>query len=100
MLFDQLHAFLCPLWATAIKSEQEAIIDEHTWVFHMKQNPDSSINKYKARLVAKGFTEVPGFDFKETYSPIIKFVAIRIFLAVALTYGWDQGYQTRVYVNL
>jgi len=88
-----------------MKSEYEALLSQHTWdlvplpsnrkpvwckwVFRIKNNLDGSINKYKARLVAKGFTQVPGFDYKETFSPVIKPVTIRIILTLTLTNGWD-----------
>jgi histone deacetylase 1/2 len=58
------------------------------WVFCVKENADGTVNKYKARLVAKGFHQVHGFDFNETFSPVIKPVTIRIILTLALTYNW------------
>ncbi|GAU43783.1 hypothetical protein TSUD_378080 [Trifolium subterraneum] len=59
------------------------------WIFRVKENPDGSINKYKARLVAKGFLQTPGFDFTETFSPVIKPVTIRIILTLVVTYKWS-----------
>lgn len=59
------------------------------WVFTLKENPDGSINKYKARLVAKGFHQQEGFDFNETFSPVVKPVTIQIILTLALTNKWD-----------
>lgn len=58
------------------------------WVFMVKENPDGSINKYKVRPVAKGFHKKFGFDFNETFSPVVKPVTIRIVLTLALTFGW------------
>jgi histone deacetylase 1/2 len=58
------------------------------WIFRVKENADGAINKYKARLVAKGFSQIPGFDFIETFSPMIKPVTIRIILTHAVTYHW------------
>ena len=37
----------------------------------------------KARLVAQGFTQVEGLDFGETFAPVARLEAIRIFLAYA-----------------
>jgi histone deacetylase 1/2 len=38
--------------------------------------------------VAKGFLQTAGFDFTETFSPVIKPVTIRIILTLAVTYKW------------
>lgn len=54
------------------------------WVFKMKENPDGSINKYKAKLVAKGFHQTIGFDYIETFSPVLNSTTIRVILTVAL----------------
>lgn len=37
----------------------------------------------KARHVAQGYTQVEGLDFGETYAPVARLEAIRIFLAYA-----------------
>ena len=58
------------------------------WVFRVKENPDGSVNKYKVRLVAKGFHQQLGFDYKETFSPIIKLVTIRLILSLAVSHNW------------
>lgn len=57
------------------------------WVFRVKENADDSL--IKARLVAKGFHHLHGFDFIETFSPVIKPVTMRIILTLALTRKWD-----------
>lgn len=56
------------------------------WV---KKNADGSIDIYKARLVAKGFHQVQGFDFHETFSPVVKPVTIRLIITLAITNHWD-----------
>ncbi|GAU13081.1 hypothetical protein TSUD_173810 [Trifolium subterraneum] len=58
------------------------------WVFRTKENADGTINKYKARLVAKGFHQVHGFDFNETFSPMIKPITIRLILSLVVSYKW------------
>jgi vacuolar-type H+-ATPase catalytic subunit A/Vma1 len=53
------------------------------WVFHNKQDENDVVTRNKARLVAQGFTQVEGFDFKETYVPVARLKAIRMLLAFA-----------------
>lgn len=52
------------------------------WVYALKTKPDGSIDRFKARLVAKGYSQVPGIDFHETFSPTVKYDSIRIILAL------------------
>jgi len=53
------------------------------WVFWNTKNDQGKVVHNKARLVVKGFSQVEGFDFGETFAPIARFEAIRIFLAYA-----------------
>ena len=39
------------------------------WVFKKKTNAKGKVEKYKARLVAKGYSQVPGIDFGDIFSP-------------------------------
>ena len=58
-------------------------------MFKVKENSDGSLKKYKARLVAKGFNQQYGFDYHETFSPVIKPATIKVLLTLALTFQWD-----------
>ena len=52
------------------------------WVFTIKYTPTGLIDRYKARLVGQGFSQVPGDDFLETFSPTIRAESLRILLAL------------------
>ena len=52
------------------------------WVLRVKRNPDGSVERYKGRVVAKGFSQKPGIDYEETFSPTAKWAALRAILAL------------------
>ena len=58
------------------------------WVYKVKQNADGSIEHYKARLVARGFSQRPGFDFDETFSPVVRYESLCLLLALSTIKGW------------
>jgi len=39
-------------------------------------------------LVAKGYHQIPGLEFKESFSPEVKLVTVQLFLAVATVKSW------------
>ena len=43
----------------------------YKWVFVRKCNENNEIIRYKTRLVTQGFSQRPGIDYEETYSPIM-----------------------------
>jgi hypothetical protein len=58
------------------------------WVFALKHDAQGNITKHKARLVIRGFAQVPGLDFKETFSPVLRLSSLRILLALAAYHDW------------
>ena len=87
------HCYAIGVWCLAEKSYLVSLPPNRQaigckWVDRVKENVDESINRFKARLLANGFHQVHGFDFHETFSPMIKPVTIWIILTLALSYGW------------
>jgi hypothetical protein len=53
------------------------------WVFRNKMDEDGVVIRNKARLVAQGYCQSEGIDYDETFAPVARLEAIRIFLAYA-----------------
>ena len=51
---------------------------------------DGNVTVYKARLVAKGFRQVQGIDYDETFSPVAMLKSVRIMLAIATFYDYEN----------
>ena len=87
-----------PEWERAIQSElaqlhekgtwklvekpKNAIPISNKWVLTKKRDKEGNVVKYKACLVAHGFTQRPGQDYNETFSPVVHFETIRVLLAM------------------
>ncbi|GJR79848.1 retrotransposon protein, putative, ty1-copia subclass [Tanacetum coccineum] len=51
------------------------------WIYKVKLDELVGILKNKTRLVARGYRQEKGIDFEETFAPVARLEAIRIFLA-------------------
>ena len=67
-------------WELAELPEGRKVIGSR-WVFIIKRKADGTIDKYKARLVAQGFSQMPGVDYDQTFSPTVRLSALRVILA-------------------
>ncbi|GJS97145.1 retrotransposon protein, putative, ty1-copia subclass [Tanacetum coccineum] len=67
------------------------------WLLKKKTDMNGAVHTYKACLVAKGYTQTPGIDYEETFSPVADIRAIRILIAIAAFYDdeiWKMDVKT------
>nr|GEW53361.1 hypothetical protein [Tanacetum cinerariifolium] len=53
------------------------------WIYKVKLDELGGVLKNKARLVARGYRPEEGIDFEESFAPLARLKAIRIFIAFA-----------------
>ncbi|XP_021309205.1 uncharacterized protein LOC110432736 [Sorghum bicolor] len=98
------EALLDPHWRRAMEEEYAALLANQTWdlvprppgsnivtgkwIWTHKRRADGTLERYKARWVLRGFTQRPGVDYDETFSPVVKPATVRTVLSLALTRGW------------
>jgi hypothetical protein len=62
----------------------------YKWVFVQKRNENNEIIRYKERLVVQGFSQRPGIDYEETYSPVMDAITFRFFISLIVTENLDM----------
>ena len=65
----------------------DAIPIANKWTFLKKRNKVGDVVRFKARLVAKGCSQRPGYDYSETFSPVVRMDTIRAILALVPSMG-------------
>nr|GEV99909.1 integrase, catalytic region, zinc finger, CCHC-type, peptidase aspartic, catalytic [Tanacetum cinerariifolium] len=53
------------------------------WLFKNKHDEEQTVIQNKSRLVVRGYRQEEGFDFEESFAPVARMEAIRIFLTYA-----------------
>ncbi|GJR74914.1 retrovirus-related pol polyprotein from transposon TNT 1-94 [Tanacetum coccineum] len=75
------------VWTLVPKPHGKTIIGTK-WICKNKMDEEGVVIKNKARLVAQGYNQQEGIDYEETFSPVARLQAIRIFLAYAAYMGF------------
>nr|GFA30559.1 retrovirus-related Pol polyprotein from transposon TNT 1-94 [Tanacetum cinerariifolium] len=80
---EELHEFeRLEVWELVPRPDKVMVITLK-WIYKVKLDELGGILKNKARLVARGYRQEEGIDFEESFAPVARLEAFRIFLAYA-----------------
>ena len=74
-------------WTLVPRPQSHNVVDCR-WIFKVKPCPDGSTERHKACLVPQGFSQVPGLDLGDTFSPVVRPAIVRLILSLAVASGW------------
>ena len=69
------------VWDIVPRPKDKRVINSK-WIFNIKEDPNSKERKYKARLVAVGCGQRPGYDYTETFAPVVRVETVRLLFSV------------------
>nr|GEV32455.1 retrovirus-related Pol polyprotein from transposon TNT 1-94 [Tanacetum cinerariifolium] len=83
LMQDELNEFeRLEVWELVPRPDKVMMITLK-WIYKVKLDELRGILKNKARLVVRGYRQEEGIDFEESFAPVARLEAIRIFLAYA-----------------
>nr|GEW43054.1 reverse transcriptase domain-containing protein [Tanacetum cinerariifolium] len=67
------------------RAKNQAITDTRTerWLWKNKRDEENTVIRNKSHLVAKGYAQKEGVDFEESFAPVARLEALRLFIAYA-----------------
>ena len=68
------------VWKLVPRPKNKSVIGTK-WVYRNKLDENGIVTRNKARLVAKGYSQEEGIDYDETFAPVARIEAIKMFLA-------------------
>jgi hypothetical protein len=74
------------VWEVIDEKVSQSLVNvlKNKWIFKMKRN-----GIFCARLIACSYSQVPGIDFYQSFTPVLNYVSFRIMLIAKLV--WDMN---------
>nr|GEX96884.1 Gag-Pol polyprotein [Tanacetum cinerariifolium] len=80
---EELHKFdRLEVWELVDRPLCKNVINMK-WLWKNKRDEENTVIRNKSRLVAKGYAQKEGVDFEESFAPVARLEAVRLFIAYA-----------------
>nr|GFB43553.1 retrovirus-related Pol polyprotein from transposon TNT 1-94 [Tanacetum cinerariifolium] len=80
---EELHQFdRLEVWELVDRPLCKNIINMK-WLWKNKRDEENTVIRNKSRLVAKGYAQKEGVDFEESFAPVARLEAVRLFITYA-----------------
>nr|GEU58081.1 putative ribonuclease H-like domain-containing protein [Tanacetum cinerariifolium] len=80
---EELHLFdRLDVWELVDRPLCKNVINMK-WLWKNKRNEENTVIRSKSRLVAKGYAQKEGVDFEESFAPVARLEAVRLFIVYA-----------------
>nr|GFA78057.1 putative ribonuclease H-like domain-containing protein [Tanacetum cinerariifolium] len=78
-------AEMCMFALTVSRTEPKNIkeVINLKWLWKNKRDEENTVIRNKSRLVAKGYAQKEGVDFEESFAPVARLEAVRLFIVYA-----------------
>jgi hypothetical protein len=72
----------------------------YKWIFKRKEGVSpKEPARFKARLVAKGFSQIPGIDYNDIFSSVVKHSSIRAFFGIIAMRDLELELEEEIYMD-
>ncbi|GKB26513.1 putative ribonuclease H-like domain-containing protein [Tanacetum coccineum] len=80
---EEIHQFeRLDVWELVNRTLCKSVINMK-WLWKNKRDEENTIIRNKARLLEKGYGQQEGIDFEESFAPVARLEAVRLFVAYA-----------------
>ncbi|GKC81418.1 retrovirus-related pol polyprotein from transposon TNT 1-94, partial [Tanacetum coccineum] len=80
---DAMWCYFDAFLTSELVCPDKVLLIKLKWIYKVKTDEFGRVLKNKARLVAQGFRQEEGINFEESFAPVARIEAIRIFIANA-----------------
>nr|GEW72039.1 integrase, catalytic region, zinc finger, CCHC-type, peptidase aspartic, catalytic [Tanacetum cinerariifolium] len=96
---EEIHEFeRLDVWVL-VPCPENILIISLKWLFKIKLDEYGEVLKNKARLVVKEYRQEAGIDFEESFAPVARLEAIRLFIAYAASLNMVSHNPRGIFIN-